>query len=65
MSGLDLTKDKILEIACIITDGDLTVIAESDNIIVNQSRELLDGMNEWCSKTHREVKISQQLVCLF
>ncbi|WVZ95874.1 hypothetical protein U9M48_041582 [Paspalum notatum var. saurae] len=51
MTGLDITKDRILEIACIITDGKLTKKIEGPDLVISQSKELLDSMNEWC-KTH-------------
>ena len=47
MTGLDPEKEKIIEIATIITDSDLNVIAEGPNIAIHQSNELLDSMDEW------------------
>lgn len=55
MTGLDDTKDHILEAACLISDGDLNIIAEGPNIIINQPDSILDSMGEWCRKTHGEV----------
>ncbi|KAI9189536.1 Phosphatidylinositol 3,4,5-trisphosphate-dependent Rac exchanger 2 protein [Blastocladiella emersonii ATCC 22665] len=52
MTGLDLSKDHIIEIACIITDKDLNVVAESDEIIINQPQHVMDGMNAWCVEHH-------------
>ena len=52
MTGLDPEKEKIIEIATIITDSDLNVIAEGPNIAIHQSNELLDGMDEWNVKQH-------------
>lgn len=40
--------------ACLITDKDLNVVAEGPEIIIHQSDEVLDGMDEWCTKTHGE-----------
>ncbi|KAI9342040.1 ribonuclease H-like domain-containing protein, partial [Obelidium mucronatum] len=56
MSGLDLRKDKILEIACIITDGDLNIIAESPDLIIRTDKGLLDSMDEWCVEHHGQQK---------
>ena len=47
MTGLDPEKEKIIEIATIITDSDLNIIAEGPNIAIHQSNELLDNMDEW------------------
>eukprot|EP00741_Cyanophora_paradoxa_P001767 tig00000073_g1714.t1 len=60
MSGLDLTKDYLLEIAVIVTDSNLNVIAESPEITIHASDELLDGMNDWCKKHHGESGLTQR-----
>ncbi|NXX67705.1 ORN protein, partial [Spizella passerina] len=69
MTGLDVEKDQILEMACLITDCDLNVLAEGPNLIINQPDELLEGMSEWCKEHHgksgltkavKESKISLQ-----
>ncbi|GMM86219.1 oligoribonuclease [Pseudoalteromonas phenolica] len=52
MTGLEPKTDKILEIATVITDGDLNVLAEGPVIAIHQSDELLDNMDEWCTNQH-------------
>ncbi|TSV15269.1 Oligoribonuclease, mitochondrial [Bagarius yarrelli] len=52
MTGLDIEKDQIIEMACIITDSDLNIIAEGPNLIINQPDELLDSMSDWCKEHH-------------
>ena len=52
MSGLDPLKERILEIAMIITDGNLDIIAESPVIVVHQEQSLLDQMDSWNQGTH-------------
>lgn len=52
MTGLDLKKDRIIEIACLITDCQLNLIAEGPTIIINQPDSLLGNMDAWCTKTH-------------
>lgn len=47
MTGLDDTKDHILEAACLITDQDLNIVAEGPNIIINQPDSILDGMGNF------------------
>lgn len=54
MTGLDPIKDKILEIATIVTDDKLNIIAEGPNLIIHQSDEVLAGMNEWCQEQHKK-----------
>jgi len=52
MTGLDIEKDKILEVACIITDQDLNVKSEGPCFAINHPQEVYDSMNEWCMKHH-------------
>lgn len=52
MTGLDIEKDKIMEVACIITDSQLNIIAQHPEIVINQPSHVLDTMNEWCKKQH-------------
>ena len=60
MTGLDIEKDHILEIACLVTDANLDVIAKGPNIIIHQDDEILKNMNEWCIAQHGEVCIGAQ-----
>ncbi len=54
MTGLDANKEVILEIACIVTDGDLNVIAQGPEIAIHQPQSVLMAMDEWCTKTHQD-----------
>lgn len=51
MTGLDPEKDRILEIAVLVTDPDLNILAEGPNLAVFQPEEVLAGMDEW-NRTH-------------
>lgn len=57
MTGLDIEKDHILEIACVVTDENLNIIAKGPNIIINQPDSILNEMNDWCVAQHGEVLI--------
>ncbi|MCI4387984.1 hypothetical protein PGIGA_G00080290 [Pangasianodon gigas] len=59
MTGLDIEKDEIIEMACIITDSDLNIIAEGPNLIINQPDELLDSMSDWCKEHHGKSGLTQ------
>uniref|UniRef100_A0A3Q3W2R3 Oligoribonuclease, mitochondrial n=1 Tax=Mola mola TaxID=94237 RepID=A0A3Q3W2R3_MOLML len=59
MTGLDVEKDQIIEMACIITDLDLNILAEGPNLIINQPDKLLDGMSEWCKEHHGKSGLTQ------
>ena len=52
MTGLDEDIHHIIEIASIITDKDLNVLAEGPNLAIYQSEEILDLMDDWCQTTH-------------
>ena len=51
MTGLDETKDVILELAAIVTDLDFNVLDQLHHVVF-QPQEILDGMDDWCKKTH-------------
>ncbi|XP_071316714.1 small fragment nuclease [Trachinotus anak] len=59
MTGLDIEKDQIIEMACIITDSDLNILAQGPNLIINQPDELLEGMSEWCKEHHGKSGLTQ------
>ncbi|TVY14570.1 Mitochondrial oligoribonuclease [Lachnellula arida] len=53
MTGLDLDNDVIIEIFCVITNGNLDVLDEEGwGAVIHQSKETMDKMDEWCTKTH-------------
>lgn len=52
MSGLLTDSDVILELAAVVTDSELNVLAESPVLVVHQSDAILDGMDAWNRGTH-------------
>lgn len=52
MSGLDPEKDVILEIATIVTDNDLNVIAIGPNLVVHREASLFATMDDWNRRHH-------------
>jgi oligoribonuclease len=52
MSGLLPETDRILEIAMIVTDGDLNIVAEGPVLVVHQEDAVLDRMDAWNKGTH-------------
>jgi oligoribonuclease len=52
MTGLNPDADRIIEMACIVTDSSLNIVAEGPVVAVHQSQALLDGMDEWNKRTH-------------
>lgn len=54
MTGLDVDEHVILEIATVITDSELNIIAEGPNLVVHQSDTELAKMDDWCVQHHGE-----------
>ncbi|HUS20635.1 MAG TPA: oligoribonuclease [Aeromicrobium sp.] len=52
MTGLDVDKDVIVEIATLLTDDDLNVIAEGPDLVISAPEEALDGMDEVVVNMH-------------
>ena len=52
MTGLDPIKERIIEVAVVITESDLTVVAEGPVLVVHQPDSLLDAMDSWNKSTH-------------
>lgn len=46
MTGLDPLVERIIEIATVVTDGDLNVLAEGPSLVIHQDDTLLDAMDE-------------------
>jgi len=54
MTGLDIEKESIIEIATIITDGELNIIAHGPNVAITVDESLIEGMDEWNTTHHFE-----------
>lgn len=52
MSGLDPERERIIEVAMVVTNANLETVAEAPVWVVHQSNELLDAMDDWNKNTH-------------
>lgn len=52
MTGLDPVKERIIEVAVVVTEADLTVVAEGPVVVIYQPDSLLDAMDSWNRSTH-------------
>ncbi len=52
MTGLDPDRDRVIEIAAIVTDPNLNVLAEGPVFVIHQPDEVLDAMDAWNKGTH-------------
>ncbi len=61
MTGLNPDTDRIIELATIVTDSHLNVIAESPVYAIHQSQTLLDQMDEWNTTHHNASGLVQRV----
>jgi oligoribonuclease len=52
MTGLSPERDRVIEMALIVTDGDLGTVAEAPVWVIHQRDAVLDGMDAWNKSTH-------------
>lgn len=61
MTGLEPATDVIIEIATIVTDSDLNILAEGPTLAIHQSDEIMDNMDEWCTNQHGKSGLTQRV----
>lgn len=61
MTGLDTFNDRIIEIATIVTDKELNIIAAGPVFAIHQSNEVLDAMDEWNQNQHGQSGLIQRV----
>ncbi len=61
MTGLEPLADRIIEIATIVTDKDLNILAEGPVLAVYQTEQVLSAMDDWNQKTHGESGLVQRV----
>jgi len=61
MTGLDTTSDCIIEIATIVTDSQLNILAEGPVLAIHQSDEVMNGMDEWNTRQHGQSGLTERV----
>ena len=61
MTGLDTKVDTLLEVAVLVTDSDLNIVAEGPNIVIHHPEEVLTCMNDWCIEHHGKSGLTQMV----
>jgi len=51
MTGLDVERQTLVEIACIVTEADLSTVAEGLDLVIHQPPAVMDKMDAWCKET--------------
>jgi oligoribonuclease len=62
MTGLDTQQDRIIEIATVVTDAGLEVVAEGPVIAVHQPAVVMEAMDEWNRKQHGGSGLTQRVL---
>jgi len=62
MTGLDPEKEKIIEIATLVTDGELNLLATGPRFVIHQPPRILKAMDEWNQKQHKKSGLIEEVV---
>jgi oligoribonuclease len=62
MTGLDPQKERIIEIATVVTDSELNVLAEGPSIAINQSNLLIQAMDQWNTNQHGKSGLTERVL---
>lgn len=62
MTGLNPEQDVIVEIASIITDSNLRVIAEGPSLVIHQPMPILERMDDWVKKIHTQSGLTSEIL---
>jgi oligoribonuclease len=61
MTGLNPDTDRIIEIATIVTDGELNILAEGPVLAVRQTESVLAAMDDWNQRTHKATGLIERI----
>ena len=61
MSGLDPETERVLEVVVVVTESDLTVVAEGPVLAIHQPDEILNAMDEWNTTTHARTGLTERV----
>ena len=61
MTGLDLAQDALIEVAALVTDGDLNVLGEGVDVLIKPSQQQLDQMGDFVREMHTNSGLLDQL----
>jgi len=61
LTGLDWSKNKIVEIAVVVTDSDLNILDDGLNLIIHWDDETLENMDPWCIEHFGKTGLTQKI----
>ena len=62
MTGLDTQSDQIIEIATIVTDSNLNEVACGPELVIRQSKNVMDAMDEWNTRQHGDSGLTKRVL---
>ena len=62
MTGLNPETDQIIEIATIMTDAQLNILAEGPTFAISQPKEVMDGMDKWNTRQHGKSGLTERVL---
>ena len=62
MTGLDPLQERIIEIATVVTDSELNVLAEGPSIAINQPNALIQAMDDWNTNQHGKSGLTERVI---
>lgn len=62
MTGLGPEKETIIEIATVVTDKYLNVLAKGPNLAIHQEKSVMDAMDEWCTQHHGDSGLTARVL---
>lgn len=61
MTGLDLGSDRLIEIAVLVTDGELNLLGDGLDVVIHADDAALDGMVDVVAKMHRKSGLTEEV----
>jgi oligoribonuclease len=61
MTGLDLSRDALIEVAALVTDPDLNVLGDGVDVVIHAPDEAIDGMVEFVREMHAKSGLTQEV----
>lgn len=61
MTGLDVTRDALIEVAVVITDADLNIVDPGIDVLITPAAEALEGMNDFVRQMHTSSGLLDEL----
>ena len=61
MTGLDPQQDQIIEIATVVTDANLSILAQGPVIAIHQPDSIMDAMDDWNTRHHRDSGLTSRV----